>query len=71
MKFIHSTLTVLPALATAKVLIAVGPSQSLAIGDTYDVEWLVDTKMVSNPCTLPEVIADMADPRAFADQAKR
>lgn len=46
---IPSTFAILSGLATAKVLLAVGPSEPLAIGDTYDVEWLVDTKMVSRP----------------------
>lgn len=49
MKFITVAFTMIPALAAAKVLIAV-TTPAHTIGDTYDVEWLVDTKMVS---TLP------------------
>lgn len=52
MKLFTSVVTIFPALAMAKVLLAVGPSQPLAIGDTYKVEWLVDRKMVSIPPAL-------------------
>lgn len=29
------------------VLLAVGPNEPLAVGQTYEVQWLVDRKMVS------------------------
>lgn len=61
MKFFYSALIALPALAAAKVLLAVGPSSPLAIGETYDVEWLVDTKMVRIYSLDLEAGADVTD----------
>lgn len=47
MKLLTPAVTIFPALTMAKVLLAVGPDQALAIGDTCNVEWLVDSKMMS------------------------
>lgn len=62
-----TALMALPVLATAKVLIAVTTPYH-AIGDTYNVEWLTDTKMVSTHCT-GCTFSDAADSRIVVGEA--
>lgn len=69
MKLLYTALTALPALASAKVLLAVVEFQSIAVGDTYNVEWLVDSKMVRKSRSTFGMTVDVAESSTVAHPA--